>query len=103
MRDSMGGWLEKSAIQPGRSVMPNAFMPSGSWPGSTPPRRRSALTIGDGDPTYCAELAPAREPRDDHRGEDAEHDLQHDDGDEVAGSVAALRLEHGAVDDGPDH
>src|SRR5687767_828762 len=44
-----------------------------------------------------AELALAREPHDDHAREDAEHDLRDDHGDEKRGAMAALGLEHDAV------
>ena len=54
---------EKSAMKPALSVMPNAFIAFGSSPGSTPPRRRSALTIGVGEPRNCAEPASARNSR----------------------------------------
>ncbi len=52
MRSSIGGCVENSAMMPARSVMPNPAIVLGSVPGSTPPRRFSALTIGVGEPRY---------------------------------------------------
>ena len=45
-----------------------------------------------------AEFALAREPHDDHARENAEHELRDDHGDEERRTVAALGLEHDAVD-----
>ena len=50
MRCSIGGCVENSAMMPALSVMPEAWIDCGSAPGSSPPSRRSALTIGPGAP-----------------------------------------------------
>ena len=109
MRASMGGWVEKSAMKPGLSEMPDDWKAFGSSPGSSPPRRRSADTIGPRRAHEVRrarvrpELPLAREPRHDDRGEDAEHDLADDDGDVVAGAHAALGPEDRLVDEVADH
>ena len=104
MRSSSGGWLMNSRARPDA---PAAIDAEGShlgrqrlFDGPTsaaavrrsccPCRRRVRRRVG-------AEFAPPREPHDDHVGEDAQHDLRDDDGDEIADAAAALPLpEHGA-------
>ena len=63
MRSSMGGCVENSAMNPPLLVMPLAAIDCGSAPGSSPPKRDSALTIGVGEPSNCAEAASARNSR----------------------------------------
>ena len=85
-----GRMAREEARAGGPSAMPKAWSACGSAPGSRPPRRRSAAIIGRGEPSSArrtrvgAELALAREPRDDDRGEDAEQDLADEHGDVVA-------------------
>ena len=108
MRDSIGGWVEKSAIQPRpvgdaeglHRLGQLARLDTAQAAQRVHHRRRRSQVLRRS--RVGAELAPAREPGDDHRREDAEDDLQHDHGDEVAGAVAALGLEHGAIDDRAD-
>ena len=104
MRSSMGGWLEKRAMIPGLSEMPEDWNAFGSSPGSSPPRRRNAETMGLGVPRNAAAPASARNSRwrENHATmigrENAEHDLAHDDGDVVAEPHAAFGPEDRPVD-----
>ena len=50
-------------MNPALSEMPEDWNALGSSPGSSPPRRRSAATIGLGVPMYCAAPASARNSR----------------------------------------
>ena len=57
---------------------------------------------------FCAacigtEFTPSRKPHHDHAREDAEQDLRNDGSDEKSRSMAALGLEHDAVDDEADN
>ncbi len=93
MRSSIGGWLENSAIHPGAPLMPDAAIDCGSAPrrAEQPCRAR----VG-------AELAAARKPHDDYRGEYPEHDLADEHRDVEARPDAALGAEHGLVHDEAD-
>src|SRR3569623_3789774 len=64
IRSSIGGWLENSSKKPGLSLMPIAAIDCGRLLfGSALPRRASALIIGCGLPSSCAEPASARYSR----------------------------------------
>ena len=63
MRASIGGWVENSAAKPGLSLIPDAAIDFGNSPGSIPPRRASAFTIGSVLPSSFAEPASARNSR----------------------------------------
>ena len=75
-------------------VMPKASTLLGSSPGTMPPRRASALIIGClrpmqlARPGVGAEFALAREPGHDDRGDEAQHDVEHDGGHVVADAGA---------------
>ena len=63
MRASIGGWLANSSIHAGRPAMPAVATFCGSSPASSPPRRRSAPTMGWALPISCAAPASARNSR----------------------------------------
>jgi hypothetical protein len=64
LRCSNGGCVENSANSPFLSVMPSVRTDSGSEDASlVPDSLRSAFTIGNGVPRYCAEPRSARNSR----------------------------------------
>ena len=109
MRSSSGGWVMNRRFRPWPilPLMPNAAIWSGSG-AAWPRRRRSSAAIMVSRPASVraagvgAELAMPREPHHDHAGENAEHQLRDDHGDEERRAVAALGLEHDAIDDVAD-
>ncbi len=67
-------------------------------------RRDHGIAVGEiGTARVGAEFTMTREPHHDHRRENAEHELGDDHGDQVSRPVAALGLEHDAIDGMTDH
>ena len=98
----------KSLCQPcgGPLRMPKAAICSGIADGAFCTRRSASsapiIDVRAGEIRAArvgAELTLAREPGDDHAGEDAEHDLRDDHREHVADACATLVLENDAVDD----
>ena len=63
MRCSIGGCVEKSAMKPGLSLMPNALIDSGSARRLDAAERLQRATIGFGEPSRLADAASARNSR----------------------------------------
>ena len=110
MRSSIGGWLENSAISaagPGADAhglqrLRHLARVQPAQAGQRVDHRLLAAHQAGGA-GVGAELALAREPGHDHRGDEAEQDVHHDGGDEVADADAvAVVLQDHAVDEVAD-